>query len=334
MAQSIRDYNTFRVDHEVSSIHQATTIEELRAACEAVDNPIILGDGSNVLFAADIDRPVIVIDMKGITLGDESDRWQEVIVGAGENWHDLVLWALDHDLGGIENLSLIPGKCGAAPMQNIGAYGVEIADTLWSVGVMDRMTGALFNLSKSACKLGYRDSIFKNEYKGQYIITSIKLRLSKAPHHKLNLSYGDIKKQLSDQGISEPTIKDVSKAVIAIRESKLPDPKKLPNAGSFFKNPVIPIHQYDELKNKHSDMPSYPVSDAVCKVPAGWLIDRAGWKGVMLGEVGVHAQQALVIVNHGAKDGKQILELSKMIQKSVFEKYGINLNTEVNLFRK
>ncbi len=319
------------MDHNVSGIHVIESIDQLRILCKQHPNPIIIGEGSNVLFVKDVERPVFVIDLKGIEVINEGSTWKEVRIAAGEDWHDVVMWSIDQGLGGIENLSLIPGKCGAAPMQNIGAYGTELSDVLISVGCMDKQIGALFHMTKEACKLGYRDSIFKHESKDQYVITSITIRLTKEEHHQVNVSYGDIKAVLKENDITDPTIRQVSEAIIAIRSSKLPDPLQIPNAGSFFKNPIIPIENYNDLVIRHPEMPSYPVSDTHCKVPAGWLIDRCGWKGIKVGDVGVHTKQALVLVNHGSNNGQDIINLSRQIQKKVLDTYQIQLVTEVNV---
>ena len=329
--ESIRPYNTFKVDHHVSEIYVIESIDQLRTLSKKHVDPIIIGGGSNVLFVKDVERSVFLIDLKGIEIVDEGETWKEVKIAAGEDWHDVVMWSIDQGLGGIENLSLIPGKCGAAPMQNIGAYGTELADVLIQVGCMDKQIGALFNMNKEACKLGYRDSVFKHESKDQYVITSITIRLTKQEYHIVNVSYGDIKHVLDQKGITKPTIQDVSDAVIAIRSSKLPNPAQIPNAGSFFKNPIIPLKEFNQLKLNHQDIPSYPVSQTHCKVPAGWLIDRCGWKGIRIGDVGVHTRQALVLVNHGSKDGQDIVNLSRMIQKKVLDVYNIKLVPEVNM---
>jgi len=329
--KSLQPYHTFKTHHQASHLEVATTIDELRDYLTTHSNPLILGEGSNVLFTKDVSRAVIVIDIKGIEVIKSTETYQDIKVAAGENWHEFVLWCLEHDLGGIENLSLIPGKCGAAPIQNIGAYGVELADVLTSVTCIDKNTQAKFTLDKSRCKFGYRDSIFKNDYRDQYVITSITVRLTTKGHHKKNFSYGAIKEVLQSWRIEVPTIKDISAAVIKIRQSKLPDPKQIPNAGSFFKNPVIDKVTFESIKELFPNIPSYPVDQRSVKVPAGWLIDQCGWKGVMLDMVGVHSQQALVLVNHGESDGQKIKGLSRLIQKKVSETYGIDLQTEVNV---
>ena len=328
---SSRPYNTFKVDHQLGEILRIENIKDLRRVLLRCADPIIVGGGSNVLFISDTKRPLIVIDLKGIRILSEDPENVLIEVCAGEIWHDFVLWAIDNGFGGIENLSLIPGKCGAAPMQNIGAYGVELSQVLKNVVCLDRSNGEEIIFNKDNCHLAYRDSIFKGAFKDLYVIVSVRLSLTKSPFHNINTSYGGIKNTLADRGILEPSIKDVSDAVIKIRNSKLPDPDLLPNAGSFFKNPVIPISQYNVLKSRFSNMPSYPFSEETCKIPAGWLIDQCGWKGIMVGDVGVHNRQALVIVNHGTSDGQEILALSKQIQKTVSERYGIQLQPEVNI---
>jgi len=329
--KSLRSFHTFKTNHQASHLDVVKSIDQLRDALTIHRDPLILGEGSNVLFTKDITQPVIVIDLKGIEVLNTTDTHQEIKVAAGENWHNLVLWCLEHDLGGIENLSLIPGKCGAAPIQNIGAYGVELADVLSSVTCMDKYTRAMFTLGSSRCGFGYRDSIFKKEYKDQYVITSITLRLTTQGNHKKNYSYGAIKEVLQSWRIEKPTIKDISGAVIKIRQSKLPNPRHIPNAGSFFKNPVIDKATFDIIKQKNPEVPSYPIDDLTVKLPAGWLIDNCGWKGVMLDKVGVHPKQALVLVNHGEDDGMKIRDLSLLIQKDVSNTFGIDLQPEVNI---
>ena len=304
---------------------------DIKAALMRESNPIILGGGSNIVFTGDTEREALVIDNKGIQVEQEGEKQIIVSIAAGEIWHDVVIWSIRQGYGGIENLSLIPGKCGAAPIQNIGAYGVELSDVLIDVSCLDKSSLQVHQFSKSECVLGYRDSKFKNDWKDQFVITSIRLALTKAPFHRLNSSYGAIAQMLMNHGVSNPEPKDISKAVIEIRRSKLPDPECLPNAGSFFKNPIIPITQFRRLVEVHGKLPSYPVSEHECKVPAGWLIDQCGWKGIMIGDVGVHTHQALVLVNHGAKNGNSILSLAQQIQSSVKRRFDIQLQPEVNI---
>jgi UDP-N-acetylmuramate dehydrogenase len=251
-------------------------------------------------------------------------------VASGENWHDLVLYCIENNFGGLENMSLIPGSVGAAPMQNIGAYGKEIKDVLTYVGAVEIETLKKVRFTNEACKFGYRESIFKKAAKGKYFITDIGIRLTKKDH-KLNTSYGDIENYLQEGNITNPTIRDVSNAVIAIRQSKLPDPAVLGNSGSFFKNPIIEQAHFDTLKIKFPDIKSYPTPDGKVKVPAGWLIESLGWKGKRVGNTGSHVKQALVLVNYGGAQGNEVHALAKDIQKSVLDTYQIRLDMEVNL---
>ena len=250
---------------------------------------------------------------------------------AGENWHQFVLWCLAHNYGGVENLSLIPGNVGTAPIQNIGAYGVELKDVFIScdaIGIKDQSERTF---TKDDCQFGYRESVFKQELKGQYIITSVTFKLSKNKH-QLHTDYGAIKQQLADSGISSPSIQDISNAVIAIRQSKLPDPNEIGNSGSFFKNPVITKAQFETLKNNFPLVPSYQVSDELIKVPSGWLIEKAGFKGKRFNNYGVHNKQALVLVNYGGAEGSDIYQLAQLIQKTVKRIFNISIETEVNIF--
>ncbi len=278
-----------------------------------------------------MDKSVLVIDMKGIEIIREDNTSVKIKVAAGEVWHDLVLWCLEHNYGGIENLSLIPGKCGAAPIQNIGAYGVEISDVLEEVHFVDRQSLERQVISAADCNLGYRDSVFKHELKDKVVITHIVITLDKPGNHTLHMSYGAIQEELSEIEAERITIQDVSQAVIKIRQSKLPDPKELPNVGSFFKNPIIEKSAYNQLLITHPDIPSYPVDADHIKVPAGWLIDKSGLKGYRIGDVGTHVNQALVIVNYGTDDGLEILRFSQYIQREVYRVYGIQIIPEVNI---
>ncbi|MEL6389144.1 MAG: UDP-N-acetylmuramate dehydrogenase [Bacteroidota bacterium] len=324
--------STMRTSHRCGEIIDVRSVEELREALDRTEDPIIIGDGSNVLFAADTDRSVIRNSILYLNIVSETDEELVVEVGAGNDWHETVLWALSQNLGGIENLSLIPGRCGAAPMQNIGAYGVEIADVLLSVDVLDRSSLRQITMSVEECELGYRDSIFKRELQDQVVITGIALRLSKAGYHTLKTTYGAIEVKLESMRCSlEPTINDISEAVIAIRRSKLPDPKEIPNCGSFFKNPIISKEEFSILAERYPDLPSYHVDQDHVKVPAGWLIDRSGLRGYRRGDVGTHERQALVLVNYGEPDGSRIIELANYIQEKVFDQFRIAIEPEVNL---
>ncbi len=269
---------------------------------------LILGGGSNMLFTKDVDGLVIKNNLLGKKVIDENNDTVTVEIASGENWHEVVLWATENSWSGIENLALIPGSVGATPVQNIGAYGVEIKETLQSVGVVDMMTGAITEFSASDCRFGYRDSIFKHEVKGKYFITKVILQLSKK--HTPRTDYGAIANQLSEMKVDEPKLQDVQEAVIAIRQSKLPDPKQIGNAGSFFKNPVVTKDEFQRLEQGFPDIPNYPQEDAV-KIPAGWLIEQCGWKGKRVGNTGVHEKQALVLVNYGNATGQEIKELSE-----------------------
>ena len=326
---STKQYNSFQVDEIFPTL---ITIKELDDLYHLTENQFrILGGGSNILITGSSNLPVLKIDIKGIEKIEETEEYALVRFGAGENWHEVVLWALNQDFGGIENLSLIPGNCGAAPMQNIGAYGVEIKDVLHSVFAFDLASKKELIFHQSECGFGYRTSHFKTKWKDKFIITSIVLRLTKSPNHIINTSYGAIENELERNGINSPGIKDVSNAVINIRNSKLPDPKLLGNAGSFFKNPVVSQNKLIELKSKYPDIPNYPFGDQK-KLAAAWLIDQCGWKGKSVGKVGNYKNQALVLVNLGGAKGDEILSHSKNVQESVQNKFGIRLEPEVNIW--
>ncbi len=329
---SLKPYNTFGIDVNARYFISITSIEELKEAL-SLDGyqKFILGGGSNMLLTKDIDALVIHLNLKGISILSEDDESVVIRVGAGENWHDFVIWCLKHDFGGLENLSLIPGNVGTAPIQNIGAYGVELKDTLVECHVLDMQSLETSILSNSDCHFGYRDSIFKGIDVGKYVITDVVFKLSKVPH-KLHISYGAITSELEVMGIKKPTIQDVSKAVISIRQSKLPDPKEIGNSGSFFKNPIISVIQFEELQKTFPSIPSYSISKKETKIPAGWLIEKAGFKGKRFNNYGVHEKQALVLVNFNSAKGIDILNLAKLIQATVHRIFGISLETEVNIF--
>ena len=294
------------------------------------EDPFILGGGSNVLLKKDINRPVLKIDLDSIEVQAEDEKSATIFAAAGVNWHTLVEWAVQRDFGGIENLALIPGTVGAAPIQNIGAYGVELMDVLESTDYFDIKTGEEKTLKKDACEFGYRDSVFKNRLKGRAIVTGIKLRLSKEPY-SINSSYRSLSEYLEKHEVVDPGIKDVFEAVVAIRKSKLPDPKLIGNAGSFFKNPVVGKELFEALSEKFEDIPGYRVSENEVKIPAGWLIEKAGWKGKRVGNVGTYENQALVLVNHGGATGEELWNHALSIQKSVSQKFGVELTPEVNI---
>ncbi len=329
---SLKSYNTFGIDVLADFFISVSNVDELQQvlALKSHPNKLILGGGSNMLLTKNFKGLVIHINIKGIEIISENDDFATIKASAGENWHEFVLWCINNDFGGIENLSLIPGNVGTAPIQNIGAYGVELKDTFVSCEAISLETKNLKTFTKADCDFGYRNSIFKQHAKGKYIITNVTFTLSKK-NHELHVNYGAIKSQLETMQISQPTIQEVSKAVIAIRESKLPNPKEIGNSGSFFKNPVISKSNFDTLLQNFSDIPSYPVSEDEVKVPAGWLIEKAGFKGKQFGDFGVHKNQALVLVNYGNAKGSDILNLSKLIQKTVKRLFDISIEAEVNI---
>ncbi|SDS61631.1 UDP-N-acetylmuramate dehydrogenase [Gramella sp. MAR_2010_147] len=329
---SLKDHNSFGIDVRADKFISIENLDNLKSILRKsyASELFILGGGSNMLLTGDIHKMVLHIAIKGKKVVSETDNHVILEAAAGENWHEFVLWTLKQNYGGLENLSLIPGNVGTAPIQNIGAYGVELKDSFVSCIALNIQTLEEKEFSLEDCNFSYRNSIFKNQLKGQYIITSVKFRLTKN-HHQLNINYGSIRAELAEKGINSPEIKDISNAVIAIRQSKLPDPKKIGNSGSFFKNPVIAKDQFEELKRKFPEIPSYEVSEEEIKVPAGWLIDTAGYKGYRLGDAGVHKNQALVLVNYGEATGAEILNLSKTIQKAIKDKFGIDLEAEVNI---
>jgi len=328
----LKQHNTFGLSafaKEFAAVHSVDELAEVLSE-NAGKELFILGGGSNMLLTKDIDALVIHVYIKGKKITNNADGTADVTAMAGENWHEFVLYCIDNNLGGLENLSLIPGNVGTTPIQNIGAYGTEIKDTFVSCEAMEIATQQLRKFTKEECEFAYRESIFKGELKGKYIITSVTFRLT-TQNHKINTSYGDIAAELTKNGIVVPTIKDVSNAVTAIRRSKLPDPKELGNSGSFFKNPIITAEEFEKVYQQHPQMPHYTVSDTEVKVPAGWLIEQAGFKGSRFGDAGVHAKQALVLVNYGNATGQELLDLSRKIQATVKEKFGIGIEAEVNI---
>ncbi len=334
---SLKAYNTFGIESTARHFVEVSSVEELQELLrlqEWKNTPkLILGGGSNLLFTAQYDGLIIKMNIRGIELVEENDEFIWVKVGAGENWHEFVMHCIEQGWGGVENLSLIPGTVGAAPMQNIGAYGVEIKDVFASLEAVKIDTVQRQTFSGEECQFGYRESVFKTIYKGQYIIASVTFRLSK--HPEINTSYGAIEEVLTERlgevGVKSASIREVSDAVIHIRQSKLPDPQEIGNAGSFFKNPVVPREQFETLQQQFDKVPGYPVSKNEVKVPAGWLIEQAGWKGKRFGNVGVHDRQALVLVNLGGAQGEEVKKLAYDIQQSVEEKFGILIQPEVNI---
>lgn len=331
--QSLKNYNTFGINAQATAFVTITSVNQLKNVITANNNKLplfILSGGSNMLLTKNIDALVLHIDTKGVEIINENDHFVWIEAQAGEVWHEFVLQTIDKNLGGLENLSLIPGKVGSSPIQNIGAYGVEIKDTMHSLTALNLETLETETFLNADCEFGYRESVFKSKLKDKYIITSVTFKLKKAPH-ELHTTYGAIQQELDLKGISTPTIKDVSNAVIAIRQSKLPDPKEIGNSGSFFKNPVISVDLYNELIKKNANIPHYPVNNLQVKVPAGWLIEQAGLKGYRNGDAGVHTKQALVLVNYGNATGQELINLAKYVQETVFNKFGIEITPEVNI---
>ena len=327
---SLKNYNTFGIDATASRFASVNSIADLLDILTKEQNLFVLGGGSNLLLTDNLNTLTLHIDLKGIDIIEETENDIFVKVQAGENWHDFVLWCIENGFGGLENLSLIPGNVGTSPIQNIGAYGVEIKDCFYKLEAIEIATQKSRVFTKDECEFGYRNSVFKNELKGKYIITSVIFKLTKK-NHQLNYSYGAIQTELEKRGINNPSIKDISDVVIDIRNSKLPNPKEIGNSGSFFKNPVISNSKFQELKNKHQTIPSYQISETEVKVPAGWLIEQCGFKGKRFGDAGVHEKQALVLVNYGNATGQEIYALAKKIQQTVLDTFGIDLAIEVNV---
>ncbi|MEJ5104389.1 UDP-N-acetylmuramate dehydrogenase [Chryseobacterium sp. MYb328] len=331
---SLQPYNTFGVAAKAKYFVESNNIEELKDALTFSKEKslplLLLGGGSNILLTKDFDGLAIQLNLKGISEEDLNENEILVTAKAGENWHEFVMYCLNKNYGGLENLSLIPGNVGTSPMQNIGAYGMEIKDVFVNCQVLDLENLELKNFNLEECRFGYRDSIFKQEGKGRYIILEVTFKLTKKDH-RIKTEYGAITSELEKMGIENPSIQDVSKAVITIRQSKLPDPKIIGNAGSFFKNPTIPLVQFETLKSKFDNIQGYPNGNVV-KVPAGWLIEQCGWKGKQIGNVASHKLQSLVIINAtGDATGKEIFDFSTEIINSVKDKFGIELEREVNI---
>ena len=329
---SLKNANTFGLPATAERFLTVHEVEELQAALRHLDGPVrILGGGSNILLTGDLPGWTIKNEIPGIRQISTAGNHAIVEVGGGVNWHELVLWAIQHDLGGLENLSLIPGSTGAAPIQNIGAYGVELKDVFHSLDAVELATGEVRTFTAGQCRFGYRDSFFKREGKGKFCITAVRLRLTTSDH-PLNLEYGAIRQTLAELSVTEPTIRDVSQAVIRIRRSKLPDPAEIGNSGSFFKNPEVERSEFERIQSKFPDVVHYDLPEGKVKIPAGWLIEQAGWKGQRFGDAGVHSQQALVLVNYGNATGEEIWALAQRIQASVLEKFGVQLEPEVNVW--
>jgi UDP-N-acetylmuramate dehydrogenase len=329
---SLKKFNTFGIEAKARkfvAIHNEFELKTVLSENKS-EKKFVLGGGSNMLLTKDIDALVIHIDLKGKKIIKEDEDFVWVESQAGENWHEFVLWTIENSFGGLENMSLIPGNVGTTPVQNIGAYGAEIKDTFISCQAIKIENQETKTFAKEECHFGYRESVFKNEVKDQYIITSVVFKLTKR-NHKINTSYGDISAELAKNNITIPTLKDVSNAVISIRQSKLPDPKVLGNSGSFFKNPILLKSDFEKIHQLFPEMKFYDVSETEVKIPAGWLIEQTGFKGKRFGDAGIHKNQALVLVNYGNATGQEILNVSKIIQETIYETYGIHIEAEVNV---
>lgn len=332
---SLKLYNTFGIEAKAKYFADVVTIQDLRKVLvfrRQKDLPILfIGGGSNMLFVDDFPGIVLKLNLKGIEIINEDDDFVYVKAQGSENWHNFVEWTLQNDFGGLENLSLIPGNVGTAPMQNIGAYGVEVKDYIEEVQTLVLETGDERTFTNEECHFGYRESVFKNELRGQYVLVAVTFKLTKK-NHKLHMEYGAIKSELEKEQIFDPTIQEISAAVIKIRQSKLPDPSQIGNSGSFFKNPVISNEEFAEIEKLHPEI-SHFKTDLGVKLAAGWLIEHAGWKGKRFGDAGVHDKQALVLVNYGNATGREIYDLSERIIEDVKAKYGVTLVREVNIIQ-
>lgn len=330
---SLKKHNSFGLNVHAQTYVAIETVSDLLNFIDKTpdaQNAFILGGGSNILLLNNIERTVLHNQLKGVEVIGKTEDHVCVRFMSGENWHKCVLWAIENNYGGIENLSLIPGTVGAAPMQNIGAYGVELKSVFDKLYAVEMKTGKTKCFSPDDCNFGYRESYFKKEGKNKYFITAVDLNLT-IKNHPIKAEYGAIKSVLEKKNIQSPTIQDISTAVIKIRNSKLPDPKEIGNAGSFFKNPVISKAQFENLEKQYPDIPNYPQNDGMIKVPAGWLIEQAGFKGVLHGNTGSHKNQALVIVNYGHATGQEIFDFAKKVQHTVAQKFAIDLSMEVNI---
>lgn len=326
---ALKSFNTFGLDVYASSLLRVKSLDQLhQALSQPSEKKLILGGGSNILFTQDFLGLVIKNEIPGKDILQENENTVLLKIGAGENWHDLVTYCVENNWYGIENLALIPGTVGAAPMQNIGAYGVELADVFVSLDAIHRETYETKNFLLDECEFGYRSSVFKTKLRDQYVITHVTLKLNK--HGKLNLAYAALNNYLSEKNIA-PTLQDVYQAVIAIRQSKLPDPNEIGNAGSFFKNPMIDKAHFLALQNEYANIPFFTESENKIKIPAAWLIEQCGFKGQRFGDAGVHQHQALVLVNYGHAKGNELLALSERIQTAVKQKFNIELIAEVNI---
>ncbi len=330
---SLKKLNTFHIDASAKYFCEVASIEDIKEVLSAdkfwKQSKLILGGGSNLLFTKDFDGIVIKNNLKGINLIKEDIDFYYVKAGAGEVWHQLVMHCINNNYAGLENLSLIPGNVGASPMQNIGAYGSEIKDSFYQLEAFHLNDKTIHTFNNADCKFGYRESVFKHEFKNQFIITSVTFKLNKNPLY--NIKYGAIEKELETMGVKDLSIQAISKAVCNIRNSKLPNPEVIGNAGSFFKNPEISKSKYESLKNEFNDIVGYDLENGNVKLAAGWLIEQCGWKGKSFGDAGVHKLQALVLVNYANAKGNEIFDLSEKIMNSVKEKFGVDLEREVNI---
>ncbi|MBF7731340.1 UDP-N-acetylmuramate dehydrogenase [Pseudomonas sp. N040] len=329
---SLKPFNTFAVEVRARWFAEAHSEAEVRAALVEAErlgvNLLVIGGGSNLLLTRDVDALVLRMASRGLrVLGEQGGRVL-VEAEAGEPWHPFVQWTLQQGLQGLENLSLIPGTVGAAPMQNVGAYGVEVKDCFAGLTALDRRSGELRDFSLEECQFAYRDSRFKREA-GRWLILRVRFALQQAG--TLQLDYGPLRQRLTEMGVASPTASDVSRAICSIRREKLPDPAQLGNAGSFFKNPLVPAALAEQIRAQHADLVAYPAGTGQVKLAAGWLIDKAGWKGFREGDAGVHRLQALVLVNYGSATGPQLLALARRIQADIFRRFGVELEMEPNL---
>lgn len=327
---SLKPYNTFGIDVVAKRFVRITSVYDLQQLLKKEKSFFLISGGSNMLLTKDIEKLVIYLDIKGTSIDAETDTTVNITANAGENWHEFVRWCVCQEYGGLENLSLIPGNVGTCPIQNIGAYGVEVKDCISKVVALEISTGKLRTFSNKECDFGYRNSYFKNAGKDKYILCAVSFVLTKT-NHTFVTSYGAITAALEAKGVHKLTLQHLSDAIIAIRNSKLPDPANIGNSGSFFKNPVIATSLFKKLQATHPQLPQYPVSETETKVPAGWLIEHCGFKGKRVGDAGVHTQQALVLVNYNKATGKEILALAQNIQQTVEDTFGIALEIEVNI---
>ena len=332
-SQSLKTFNSFGIDIDAGDYVAISKEKQFPELLEKNKNIFLLGGGSNILFTEAPKQLLVHIKTKGKKIVNESETHVDIEVQAGENWHDFVLWCIENNFGGLENLALIPGSVGASPMQNIGAYGVEVKDSIQRVYFYDISSVTKKSLTNAQCDFAYRSSIFKKSLKGKIIISSVVFRLTKSAH-KINRAYGVINQRLEELGTDkDPNISDIAKAVISIRKEKLPDPKVMGNAGSFFKNPVIDKEAYQSLIAQYPEMPSYAVENKF-KIPAAWLIDQCGLKGFEQNGAAVHMGQPLVLINkYGTASGDAILNLAKHVQSQVFDKFGVSLDMEVNIYK-